>query len=85
MTYEQYLQNREKRRAVELVVALIGEAASNVSQSFRETHPEIPWQRIVGQRHRVVHGYALLDPARIWEVASKDAPLLRDELRRLGF
>lgn len=80
--FEQYAANPEKRRAVELVVALIGEAASKVSDAFRDAHPEIPWRQIIGQRHVVIHGYAVLDPARIWKVATADVPQLRDDLRR---
>jgi len=80
----QYLDNREKRRAVERVVGLIGEAAAKVSDSFRNAHQEIPWPQIIGLRHVIVHGYAVLDDKRVWEVATNDVPRLRDELQRLG-
>jgi uncharacterized protein with HEPN domain len=36
---------------------VIGEAARQVSREFTAVHPEIPWENIVGMRHKVVHDY----------------------------
>ncbi len=35
----------------------IGEAASRLSLELRSQHHEVPWQNIIGMRHRVVHDY----------------------------
>ena len=35
-----------------------GEAAGQVSPTFRAAHPDIPWRDITGMRHRLIHGYA---------------------------
>lgn len=43
------------------LVQVIGEAAHRVSEEFREKHPEIPWRKIVGMRHRIVHDYMRVD------------------------
>jgi len=40
----------------------------------RDAYPDIPWPRIVGLRHRIVHDYFGIDTELIWEIASKDAP-----------
>ena len=42
-------------------IEIIGEATSKVSPSFQEAHPEIPWNAIVGMRHRLVHAYNDVD------------------------
>ena len=39
------------------LVQIIGEAAARVSVETRDAHPEIPWQKIIGMRHRLVHDY----------------------------
>ncbi len=71
------------RRAVEHSVQLIGEAAKRVSREFEAAHPEIPWNKIIVQRHRIVHEYDRIDEAIIWSVAVKYVPELIRELEKL--
>ena len=35
----------------------IGEQAYNLSSEYKEAHPDIPWAKISGLRHRLVHSY----------------------------
>jgi len=73
-TFETYEQDDMLRHAVERVVMNIGEAASKVSRPYQQDHPEIPWPKIITQRHRLVHEYGSLEHERIWEVATVHAP-----------
>jgi uncharacterized protein with HEPN domain len=57
-------------------VQIIGEAASRVSTSTKEAHPEVPWRRIVGMRHRIVHDYMNIDADILWEVVTRSLPEL---------
>lgn len=45
------------RRAVIHCLQEIGEAAERVSELTRARLPELPWNQIVGMRHRLVHVY----------------------------
>lgn len=58
---------------------VIGEAANNLSPVFIDSHPGIPWQRIIGLRHALVHQYFGVDPDAIWSIAVDD--LLRSRRR----
>ncbi len=69
-TYHQYLADKKLRLAVERAVEIIGEASTKVSRKFRDAHPEIPWQRIINQRHVIVHEYGELEDELIWKVAT---------------
>lgn len=35
----------------------IGEHAANLTEDFKSLHPDIPWVKIAGLRHRLVHHY----------------------------
>ena len=64
---------------------LIGEAATHVPQSVRDTSPDVPWRAIVGLRNRLIHSYGGIDNDIIWtliqDAVPKLLPTLRDLLR----
>lgn len=54
-TFGEYQADRMLRNAVERNIEIIGEAANRVSHSFQQSHPEIPWRNIIGQRNMLIH------------------------------
>ena len=76
------------RLALVHLIQMIGEAAGGLSDEFKQAHPDIPWTRIVGMRHRIVHEYWRVDVDVVWEVvrdelgplAERLAPHVKDEL-----
>ena len=54
----------------------IGEAASRLSSELRSQHHEVPWQSIIGMRHRVVHDYFFIDLSVVWRACAADVPAL---------
>lgn len=78
-----YTADRRLQFAVERGLEIVGEAARHVSEEFTGAHPEIPWRRIVGQRHLLAHEYGEIDPERVWRVATERLPELIAALERL--
>ncbi len=64
------------RRAVKDCVQEIGEAAAHVGDACRERLPGLPWEKIVGMRHILVHAYFDLENDAIWKVATRDLAVL---------
>jgi len=62
---------------------IVGEAAYHVPESVRQQHPSIPWLAIIGTRHRLVHGYDLVDYDIIWSTITEDLPSLIAELEKI--
>ncbi len=72
-----YDEDETLQFALTYLVQTIGEAARQVSPAGRAALPEIPWHRIVGMRHRIVHDYLNVDTDMVWEVVSVNlAPLV---------
>jgi len=65
------------------LVQVIGEAARKVSDEFRGQHPEIPWRKIVGMQHRIVHDYMRVDEDILWQVVTDDLPSLLLQLENM--
>ena len=83
VTMNQYMQDRKLQLAVERLVEIIGEAARNVSDPFKQSHPDILWKGIIGQRHVLAHEYGEIKQERMWAIVSTHIPQLISKLMPL--
>lgn len=83
LEYHHYSQDRKLQLAIERLVEIMGEAARNVSNSFREIHPEIPWRKIIGQRNVLAHDYGDIKHEKMWLLVEKYIPDLISKLEPL--
>lgn len=83
VTLEGYRADLMLRLAVEREIGIIGEAARRVSDSFRITHPGIPWQKMISQRNVMIHEYGDVDHERIWRLVVEHIPRLVEQLTPL--
>jgi uncharacterized protein with HEPN domain len=82
-TFRRYMTDRKLQLAVERLVEIIGEAARRVSEGFRRAHPEIPWPKIIAQRHVIAHEYGEIRQERMWQLVSEHLPRLLISLEPL--
>jgi uncharacterized protein with HEPN domain len=75
-TLEDYLEDGVLQAAVERKIEIIGEAARKVSDEFKQSHPEIPWRRIIGQRHVLAREYGEINHKMIWNLIKESIPQL---------
>jgi uncharacterized protein with HEPN domain len=78
-----FLKNRVRRRALERILELIGEAARRITLVCRAEHPEIQWRRIIGQRNILALEYGRIDPRLLYKTAREDMPSLIAALERI--
>lgn len=75
-TRQAFDANEMMQFAVVRAVQVVGEAARQISTEFRTAHPEIPWQAIMGTRHRLVHEYMNVNLDVVWRVVEQHLPEL---------
>jgi uncharacterized protein with HEPN domain len=69
------------RSAVERQFEILGEALGQLARLDAALAAKIPdLRQIVAFRNILIHGYALIDRARVWRTAQDDLPLLRAAL-----
>ncbi len=56
-TQEEFEANKLVQSHVLRHIQIIGEAAWRLATPLKDSHPEIPWKRIEGIRHVLVHDY----------------------------
>ena len=62
------------RLALAHLIQTLGEAARRISDEFQKKNLEIPWEEIIGMRHKIVHDYMAIDEDIVWQVVSQDLP-----------
>ncbi len=62
-------------------VGIVGEAGGRLSESFRASHPEVPWAEIAGMRNHLVHGYFAVDADLLWVAVTVEVPGLARVVR----
>ncbi|MBO8182727.1 MAG: DUF86 domain-containing protein [Archaeoglobus sp.] len=62
---------------------IIGEAAKNIPENLRSKYREIPWNRVVGLRNVVIHGYFAVDLEIVWVIIKEQLPELKKVLLKM--
>lgn len=82
--FDQFMTDRMLRRAVERNLEIIGEASRHVSQTFRDSIPDIPWRAIIALRNVISHEYGDIKYERIWSLCTEQLPVLIRQLEDIG-
>ncbi len=62
---------------------IIGEAANHLSDSTKDSFPEISWKEIIGLRHVLVHQYYEVNVQLIWGIVSNDLPTFKTQIENI--
>ena len=71
------------QRAVTFELMTIGEAVTKLSDALKKQHSEVPWEKIQGTRHRIVHEYFHIDYDLVEKIALNHLPQLREQLEAI--
>ena len=83
MSYEKFQEDPKTQDAVIRNIEIIGEASKLISKELKQNYPMIPWKAIAGTRDRLIHDYFGVNIDVVWEIATKDVPNLKQNLKRI--
>ena len=78
-----FVANEDLQALIERHIEVIGEAAGKLGQQVRGLAPDVPWGQVIGARNVIIHGYAEIDPKRIWGMVKDHVPALLTAIERL--
>ena len=64
-------------------VMIVGEAAWRLSKALKDRNPEVPWGRIEGMRHLLVHDYFKVDWDILYSTTRDGIPSLKPQIQAI--
>ena len=64
------------QNAVMRPLEIIGDVARKISHETKKSHPEIPWNDMIGMRNRLIHEYFRSNLQTVWDTVQADIPRL---------
>ena len=83
LDFNSFLLDTRTVEAVERNFEIIGEAANQLTDDFREAYPDIPWYAVISFRNRLIHGYFGVDYQILWYILQNDLPFLETKLNQI--
>ena len=81
LTSEDVMKQEYTQWAITTPLYNIGENVYQLSDTYKDSRPDIPWLKIAGLRHRLVHDYESTNWSIICEVLFNELPELAQKLK----
>ncbi|MEW6349315.1 MAG: HepT-like ribonuclease domain-containing protein [Thermodesulfobacteriota bacterium] len=78
---ERFLKDDLVRTYIVHHLQVLGEAASKLGADPTGRYQEIPWPKILGMRHIIVHDYFRVNYDIVWDVVETELPILKPQLQ----
>lgn len=83
LSQDQFMHDQLLQRAFARSLEIIGEAAKQIPDKFREKHKEIDWKALAGLRDKLIHHYFGIDYAIVWDVIKNELPRIKNQINKI--
>lgn len=83
LSKDNFMDNKLVQDAVIRNFEVMGEASKNITKSFQEQFPQLPWTQMKGMRNILIHDYMKVDLEAVWETIINYLPVLKTNLENI--
>ena len=83
MDYDGFCTDNKAVYAVIRALEIIGEAARQIPENVRQSHPKIQWPEIAAMRNKLTHEYFGVNTKVIWRTVHEDLPIIISLLKKM--
>ena len=83
LSYDQFSADPTCKRAFIRSLEIIGEAAKNIPDSFRQRYRDVAWRKMTGMRDKLIHLYFGVDYRIVWSVTQTELPVLKTQIEKM--
>ena len=80
MSEDDFYNDSKTQKAVVMTLINIGELSKAYSNSFVESHKQIPWKKVQAMRNVAAHNYEVIDMEIVWDTVNISVAELKKEL-----
>jgi uncharacterized protein with HEPN domain len=77
---EEFMKTEHWQDAIIRNFEIIGEAAKQLSDEFKEAASEVPWRNVAGFRDVLIHDYMGVDLNAVWKIIENELPKLKETI-----
>ena len=77
---ESFFESKVHFDAVLMNFVFIGESVEKLQKDFRESHSDIPWQKIKDFRNLIAHDYLGVDAEEVWQIIGTHLKRFKEQI-----
>lgn len=83
ISFPEFSRDKKTQDAVVRNLEVVGEAANRLTESIRESTPEVEWRKIIGLRNILIHEYFGISLPIIWDIVENKLDILEHACNKL--
>jgi len=83
LTYEDFISDEMMKRGFARSFEIIGEAAKNLSDDFKDKYSDVEWKKISGMRDKIIHFYFGVSYSILWQTVKDKLPELKIKIEKM--
>jgi len=80
LDYNQFVQEEEARTSIIMNLQMIGDAASNLTDEFKDKYGYVDYDVLVNLKFAAYNNATEIDPHSVWAIIKEDLPRIRDDV-----
>jgi uncharacterized protein with HEPN domain len=83
ISYPKFFENETLKRSFVRSLEVIGEAAKNIPDDFRDKYSDIPWKDMAGLRDILIHRYFGINYKMVWDIVKNQVSDIKIKIQSI--